>query len=226
MTHGNLMYELLLRLKRGEITVSMDSLTASEMLNKAYTFLYPVALKHFPWFYTKSVALGGATALFVTPTDFKEAITIVAPTAFGGMIRDLTHRENKFIAQNTRLAGVTGSPTFTRNFNNGTGRTELTIAPATDGVLWYYWRFQEVTPTATTFEITEFGGANAPIIPFPMEELIILQAVLFSNQRHALSPDINPDALKQQMDSVRDEYDALLERMQASVQSTQEIQPV
>lgn len=226
MTHGKFIDELLLRLKRGDVGVSMDPLTASEMLNKAYFFLYPVALKHFAWFYTKSVALGGSTTLLVTPTDFKEALAIVAPTAYGGMIRDLTHRENKFIQQNARLAGTAGSPTFTRNFNVGSGKTELTITPATDGVLWYLWRFSEVAATNTTFEVTEYGGANPPIIPFPMEELIILQATLFSNQRHALSPDINPDALKQQMDSVKDEYDSLLEKMQASVQATQEVQAV
>ena len=220
------MDELLFRLKRGEITISMDPLTASEMLNKAYSFLYPVALKHFPWFYTKSVALGGSTALFTCPSDYKDFICLVVPTAYKGMARYLTNREIETVQANSRLAGVASDPVCYEYFDTGSKLTKLTIAPACDGTLYYLYRFGEVAASNTSFEVTNWGGANDPIIPGVMEELIILQAVLFSNQRHALSPDINPDALKQQLDSVQDQYDTLLEQMQADVQLTKEIQDV
>lgn len=226
MTHGLLIDELLFRLKRGEITISMDPLTASEMLNKSYSFLYPIALKHFEWFYTKSVALGGATALFTCPSDYKDFICLAVPTAYKGMARYLTHREIETVQKNGRLAGIASDPVCYENFDETSKLTKVTIAPAVDGTLWYLWRFPEVASTSTTFEVTNFGGANAPIIPFLMEELVMLQAVLFSNQRHALSPDINPDALKQQLDSVQDQFDNLLQSMQADVQLTKEVQGV
>lgn len=228
MTHGNLKYELELRLRRGEISVTMDTRTADEMLNKTYQYLYPVALKNFPWFYTKSVALGGATADYSCPTDFKEDICIVDATADGGMKRRLTHREFETIQSNTRLAGTTASPVYVMSFSGSVAH--ITIAPSSDGTLWYYWRFGFGTTvgeiTSNSYEITDFGGANAPILPSVMEELIIMQAQVFSNQRHTLMPDVDPDAMKKQMNEVQSAYTDLLTKMEASIQFSQETQPL
>lgn len=227
MTHGYIKDEVALRLKRGEVTVTMDTRTLDEILNKTYQYLYPVALKNFPWFYTKSVALGGATALYTCPTDYKEDICVVCPTADGGMMRRLTHREFETIQNNTRLSGTAASPVYVANFASGS--TKLTIAPAADGTLWYYWRFGfgigsgEISSSA--FEVTDFGGANAPILPWMMEELIIMQAQVFANQRHTLMPDVNPDALKKQINEIQSGYTDLLEKMESSLQFSQEIQP-
>ena len=52
-----------------------------------------------------------------------------------------------------------------------------------------------------------------------------MQAQVFANERHTLMPDVDPDALKKQMEAAQAAYTDLLGRMEASLQFSQEIQP-
>jgi hypothetical protein len=188
MTLGNMLFELMMRLKRTEATVTVSRPTLKVIVNEALQYAYQLALRSDYTFFIKSHTGTGATITY--PTSFYKTLYVEVAAATDGQAREASNREYQTVLNNT-FEGVSATAPLWRATATG-----LTLNTSVTWVHYYLWTF----PYQDT-EATDITVGSTAIIPWLYEEVVILKAMEIARIRHNFVLKLDPSELQEQLAS-------------------------
>lgn len=203
MTLGDMTFEVILRLKRGVMSISLDRPTAKILINEALQFVYPFAVQMDRSFYIRSAAFSGAAVNL--PTSHKMSLVFVVPTAKSYCARIVNNREYVPVNNNPYVQGTTDDPVVTVN------ATQFLLTPSSNGTQYFMWSFPYQDTEAN--DLTLLGTPSTPaVIPWMLEELVILKAMEYARIRHNLQPVVGPSETEKRLAIVQSTYKQMVQQ--------------
>jgi len=166
--------------------------TLELIVDQACQQIYATAVKMYPNFYTKAVALSNVSS-YSFPSDFFDIVAINIPAAHRGAPRILNHRDTETTKLNQYLAPTTSKPIAVLE------KTTIQFTPAVTGTLFYLWTFGPITDD--TIEITDPGNGYYALIPSIFEEELVILCVDLVRERYQLQDD-TPSVSEQSLDAL------------------------
>lgn len=215
MTLGDMTFEVILRLKRGVMNISLDRPTAKILINEALQFVYPFAVQMDRSLYVRSHSFSGSTVAL--PTSHKMTLSLIVPSALSYCARLVNNREYIPVNNNSYVMGTANDPVATIN------ATTFSITPSSTGTQYFIWSFPYQDTEAN--DLTLLGTPSTPaIIPWMLEELVILKAMEYARIRHNLQPVVGPSETEKRLAIVQSTYKQMVQQRMPLALFAQETQ--